>query len=190
MSSPHEAVVEAVPPPSAPNGPTTAGLGSRVVALIGAVAALIALALPWAREDNTVTVETNYGTATLLQRGGDVWNGWALHGASRLDGHRPVTVAMAMLIITATVVLVGAAWAAFERPRAIWVAPTMAGVAILTLVVSIPGLDDVAGRFGAGHQTTVEFGLLVWRVALAVVAIGAARLALLQEAGRRRIKSD
>ncbi|WP_433060566.1 hypothetical protein [Dactylosporangium sp. CS-033363] len=189
MSSPHE--VEAAPLSTPSAGPSTAGLGSRVVALIGAIAALIALALPWAREDNTVTVETDYGTtATLLQRGGDVWNGWALHGASRLDGHRPVTVAMAMLIITATVVLVGAAWAAFERPRAIWVAPTMAAVAILTLIVSIPGLDDVAGRFGAGHVTTVEFGLLVWRVGLAVVAVGAARLALLQETGRRRIRSE
>jgi hypothetical protein len=186
MSSPNEAGVgsaEVTPPPP---GPTPAGLGSRVVALVGALAALLALALPWAREDNTVAAETTSGTATLLQRGGDQWTGWALHGASRLDGHRPITVAMSMLLITATVVLAGAAWTTFERPRAIWLAPAMAAVAILTLLVSVPGLDGVAGRFGAGHVTTVEFGLVVWRTALAVVAVGATRLALLQEISRRR----
>ncbi|GAA3292948.1 MULTISPECIES: hypothetical protein [Dactylosporangium] len=192
MNAPHDggagvvgaSAVEVAPAP----GPTTAGLGSRVVALIGAIAALLALALPWAREDNTVTVETNFGASTLLQRGGDVWSGWTLHGASRLDGHRPITVAMAMLLITATLVLVGAAWTTFERPRAIWVAPTMAGVALLTLAISMPGLDGVAGKFGAGHVTTPEFGLVVWRTALAVVVVGATRLALLQEASRRRLR--
>ncbi|HTJ40055.1 MAG TPA: hypothetical protein VL738_43200 [Dactylosporangium sp.] len=189
MSSPQEAVVgqpEQITP-TPPPGPTPAGIGSRVVALIGALAALLALALPWAREDNTVTVATDLGgTATLVQRGGEQWTGWALHGASRLDGHRPITIVMAMAIITATVFLAGAAWATFERPRSIWLAPTMAGAAILTLIVSIPGLNGVAGRFGAGHVTTVEFGVVVWRTAVAVVAVGAARLALLQELSRRR----
>jgi hypothetical protein len=187
MNSPQDAGVgpgEVTPPP----GPTTAGLGSRIVALAGAIGALLALALPWAREDNAVIVETNFGNATLLQRGGDEWSGWVLNGASRLDGHRPVTVAMAMLIITATFVVVGGAWATFERPRAVWVAPGLAGVAILTLIVSMPGLDGVAGRYGAGHVTTMEFGVAVWRTALAVVAVGAIRLALLQEAARRRLR--
>jgi hypothetical protein len=187
MSSPHEAAVgqpEIVAP--AP-GPTPAGLGSRVVALVGALAALLALALPWAREDNTVNASTELGgTATLLQRGGEHWSGWALHGASRLDGHRPITVVMAMVVITSTVFLVGAAWATFERPRSLWIAPAMAAAAILTLIATIPGLNGIAGRFGAGHVTTVEFGVLVWRTALAVVAVGALRLALLQEASRRR----
>ncbi|MER7283257.1 hypothetical protein ABT369_53395 [Dactylosporangium sp. NPDC000244] len=188
MSSPDDAGVGSADVAPPPPGPTPAGFGSRVVALVGAIGALLALALPWAREDSTVSVETNFGTATLLQPGGDQWSGWALHGASRLDGHRPVTVAMAMLLITATFVLVGAAWATFERPRAIWVAPTMAGVAVMTLIVSVPGLDGVAGKFGAGHVTTVEFGLAVWRTALAIVAVGAIRLALLQEASRRRLR--
>lgn len=189
MSSPHETAADSpqAAPPDPPQGPTTAGLGSRVVTLIGAFAALLALALPWAREDNTVTVATDVGgTATLLQRGGDVWTGWALHGASRLDGHRPITVVMAMLLITATVVLIGTAWATFERPRSIWVPPTMASVAILMLIISVPGLDGVEGRFGAGHVVTVEYGLTVWRIALGIVAVGAARLALLQETSRRQ----
>ncbi|MGI5239162.1 hypothetical protein [Dactylosporangium sp. CA-139066] len=191
MSSPQEATVgqpDAIAPPTPP-GPTPAGFGSRVVALVGALAALLALALPWARQENTVTVATDVGgTATLLQHGGEEWSGWALHGASHLDGHRPIPVVMAMAIITATVFLVGTAWAAFERPRSVWIAPTMAAAAIATLIVSIPGLDGVAGRFGAGHTTTVEFGVLVWRTSLAVVATGATRLALLQEASRRRLK--
>ncbi|GAA2383329.1 hypothetical protein [Dactylosporangium salmoneum] len=188
MSAPQEAAAGPAEEPVAPVAQaSTAGIGSRVVALAGALAALFALALPWAREDNTVTVATDVGgTATLLQRGGDQWSGWALHGASHLDGHRPVTVAMAMLLITSTAVLAGGAWATFERPRSVWIAPTMAAVAILTLLVSIPGLDGVARRFGAGHVTTVEYGVTVWRIALAVVAVGAARLALLQEAARRR----
>jgi hypothetical protein len=182
MSSPLDAAG------SAPPGPTPAGLGSRVVALGGAIAALLALALPWAREENTVTVGTDRGgTATLLERG-DAWSGWALYGASRLDGHRPVSIVMAMLLITATVVLVGAAWATFERPRSIWIAPAMAAVALLTLIVSFPGLEDVRGRFGAGHTMTLEFGVVVWRIAFALVAVGGARLALLQEASRRRLR--
>ncbi|MFG2039751.1 hypothetical protein [Dactylosporangium sp. NPDC048998] len=186
MSSPQE--TEAGQSVAAPApGPPPTGIGSRVVTLVGALAALLALGLPWAREDNTVTVATDVGgTATLLQSGGDVWTGWALHGASRLDGHRPVTVAFAMLLITATVVLVGGAWTTFERPRSIWIAPTMAAVAILTLIISVPGLDGVAGRFGSGQVTSVEFGVVVWRTALGVVAVGAARLALLQETNRRR----
>jgi hypothetical protein len=189
MSSPQEAVVGQPETIAPPPGPTPAGLGSRVVALIGALAALLALALPWASEDNAVTVATDIGgTATLLQRGGEEWTGWALHGASRLDGHRPIPVVMAMVIITATVFLVGTAWATFERPRSIWIAPSMAAAAILTLIVSIPGLDGIAGRFGAGHTTTVEFGVLVWRTALAIVAVGGIRLALLQETNRRRSK--
>ncbi|MER7008023.1 hypothetical protein ABT297_33945 [Dactylosporangium sp. NPDC000555] len=188
MSSPQETEVGQSVATPAPE-PTPAWIGSRVVTLVGALAALLALALPWAREDNTVTVATDFGgTATLLQRGGDVWTGWTLHGAGRLDGHRPVTVAFAMLLITATVVLAGAAWAAFERPRSVWIAPTMAVVAILTLIISVPGLGGVAGRFGSGQVTTVEFGVVVWRTALAVVAVGAARLALLQETSRRRAR--
>ncbi|MEV8512306.1 hypothetical protein [Dactylosporangium sp. NPDC051484] len=188
MSSPQETEVGQCVATPAPQ-PSPVGIGSRVVALVGALAAVLALALPWAREDNTVTVATDFGeTATLLQRGGDVWTGWALHGASRLDGHRPVTVAFAMLLITATVVLVGAAWATFERPRSIWIAPTTAVVAIVTLIISVPGLDGIAGRFGSGQVTTVEFGVAVWRTALAVVAVGATRLTLLQETIRRRAR--
>jgi hypothetical protein len=187
MTAPQEA--ESSPAGARPPGPTPAGLGSRVVTLVGALAALLALALPWASEDNTVTVSTDVGgTATLLQRGGDVWTGWAIHGASRLDGHRPVTVAVAMLLITGTVALALGAWATFERPRTIWIAPTMAAVALVELIASVPGLDGVAGRFEAGHVATVEFGVVVWRIALAIVVVGAIRLALVQEAirpGRR-----
>ncbi|MEV6926626.1 hypothetical protein AB0M46_19285 [Dactylosporangium sp. NPDC051485] len=188
MSAPQEATAGPAEETAAPVvQASAAGTGSRVVALVGALGALFALALPWAREDNTVTVATDLGgTATLLQRGGEQWSGWALHGASHLDGHRPVTVVMAMVLITSTAVLIGGAWATFERPRSAWIAPAMAAVAILALLVSMPGLDGVAGRFGTGHVTTVEFGVTVWRTALAVVAAGATRLALLQEAARRR----
>ncbi|GGM69000.1 hypothetical protein ACFFX1_29995 [Dactylosporangium sucinum] len=172
---------------TAPNasGPTPAGLGARVVALVGAVAALLALSLPWAREDNTFTLQGQLLPAeALIARGGDEWTGWGIAAASRLDGHRPVAIAVAMVIITGTVVVAGIAWAAFERPRRIWVAPAAAGVALLLFAASFPLLSGVPGRFGPGHITSVEFGVAVWRLALAIVVVGATRLALLQEAVR------
>ncbi|WP_238017942.1 hypothetical protein KZZ52_20565 [Dactylosporangium sp. AC04546] len=172
---------------TAPNasGPTPAGLGARVVALVGALVALLALSLPWASEDNTIAVEGQFfASDALLARGGVEWTGWGIAAASRLDGHRPVTIAVAMVIITGTVVLAGIAWAAFERPRRIWIAPGAAGVALLLFIASFPLLSGVQGRFGAGHITSVEFGVAVWRLALAIVVVGATRLALLQEVVR------
>ncbi|GAA2636060.1 hypothetical protein GCM10010399_81180 [Dactylosporangium fulvum] len=168
-------------------GPTPAGLGARVVALVGGIAALLALALPWASEDNTITVRSDASPVTyeaLLARGGEEWTGWGIHAASRLDGHRPVTLLVAMVIVTGTVLVAGTAWATFERPRRIWLAPATAGIALLLLTASFPGLAGVQGRFGGGHITSVEFGVVVWRVSLAVVVAGAVRLALLQEAAR------
>jgi len=166
-------------------GPTPAGLGARVVTLVGALVALLALALPWAAEDNTVTLATDTGVAaTLLTRGGEQWTGWAIHEASRLDGHRPATLPITLTLIVGTVVLVAAAWATFEQPRRIWLAPSTAGAALLVLITSFPGLNGVPGRFGAGHVTSTEFGVVVWRVALVFVIVGAVRLALLQEAAR------
>lgn len=158
----------------------SAGMGARVVALVGALGAVLALSMPWASEENTGVAETG---EVLLLRGGSEWTGWSIYGASRLDGHRPVPLTVAMILIAGTVLLAVGAWVAFERTRR-WVAPATAAVAVIVLVVSFPGLDGVNGRFGAGHLTTTEFGVVVWRLAVAAVVLGSIRLALLQEAAQ------
>jgi hypothetical protein len=158
---------------------TAAGIGARVVALVGALAAVLAMSMPWASEDNT----GEFGTGqALLMRGGVEWTGWGIYDASRLDGHRPVSLTVAMILIVGTVAVAVAAWVAFERTRRRWLPPATAAAGVLMLIVSFPGLEGVNGRFGAGHITTTEFGVVVWRLAVAAVVLGSTRLALLQEA--------
>ncbi|GAB3826408.1 hypothetical protein ACFPIJ_06480 [Dactylosporangium cerinum] len=166
---------------TAPQDFTSAGMGARVVALVGALGAVLALSMPWASEDNTGVAESG---EVLLLRGGVEWTGWGIYGASRLDGHRPVSLTVAMILIAGTVLVAIGAWVAFERTRRRWLPPATAAAAVIALVVSFPGLEGVNGRFGAGHVTTTEFGIVVWRLAIAVVALGSTRLALLQEAAK------
>ncbi|MGI5177118.1 hypothetical protein ACQEVZ_12375 [Dactylosporangium sp. CA-152071] len=166
---------------------TAAGMGARVVALVGALAAVLAMSMPWASEDNTGVAETG---EVLLMRGGVEWTGWGIYGASRLDGHRPVSLTVAMILIAGTAVLALAAWVAFERTRRRWLPPATAAAAVIMLVVSFPGLEGVNGRFGTGHITTTEFGIVVWRLAVAAVALGSTRLALLQEEAAQPLRHD
>ncbi|MDG6108563.1 hypothetical protein Daura_14295 [Dactylosporangium aurantiacum] len=156
-----------------------AGMGARVVALVGALGAVLAMSMPWASEDNTGVAESG---EVLLLRGGVEWTGWGIYGASRLDGHRPVSLTVAMILIAGTVLVAIGAWVAFERTRRRWLPPATAAAAAVMLIVSFPGLEGVNGRFGTGHTTVTEFGIIVWRLAVAAVLLGSTRLALLQEA--------
>ncbi|GAA3195850.1 hypothetical protein GCM10010532_013560 [Dactylosporangium siamense] len=151
------------------------------MALVGALGAVLAMSMPWASEDNTGVAESG---EVLLLRGGVEWTGWGIYGASRLDGHRPVSLTVAMILIVGTVLVALGAWVAFERTRRRWLPPATAAAAVIALVVSFPGLESVNGRFGTGHVTTTEFGIVVWRLAIAAVALGSTRLALLQEAAK------
>jgi hypothetical protein len=160
---------------------TPAGMGARVVALVGAVAAVLAMSMPWASEDNTGVASSG---ETLLLRGGVEWTGWGIYDASRFDGHRPVALPVAMILIAGTVLVALAAWMAFERIHRRWLPPATAAAGVVMLIVSFPGLEGVNGRFGAGHLTTTEFGVVVWRLAIVAVVLGSTRLALLQEAAR------
>jgi hypothetical protein len=162
-------------------GLTSAGMGARVVALVGALGAVLAMSMPWASEDNTGVAQSG---ETLLLRGGVEWTGWGIYGASRLDGHRPVSLTVAMILIAGTVLVALGAWVAFERAGRRWLPPSTAVTAVIMLIVSFPGLEGVSGRFGAGHVTVTEFGIVVWRLSVAAVALGSTRLALLQEAAR------
>lgn len=166
---------------------TAAGMGARVVALVGALGAVLAMSMPWASEVNTGVAESGQ---VLLLAGGVEWTGWGIYDASRLDGHRPVSLTVAMILIAGTVLVAIAAWVAFERTRRRWLPPATAAAATIMLVVSFPGLDGISGRFGTGHTATTEFGIVVWRLAVAAVALGSTRLALLQEDAARPLHPD
>jgi hypothetical protein len=156
-------------------------LGARVLTLVGAAAAALALALPCATEDRTVSVE---GHSELLTRGGERWSGWNLAATSGLDGHRPVPVVVWLLVIVGTLALLAFAWLGFERVRRRWIAPVTAAVAAVLLVGSVWMFGGIAGTYGAGHLTRVEAGVPVWRCAVGLVLLGALRLAALDEAPR------
>lgn len=149
-------------------------MGARVLMLTGAVGALLALCLPWVYEESAVTV----GSSTAVGTNSDEWTGWTLHGASRLDTHEPVSLLVYLIVIVGTAALLVGAWLAFERAERAWVPRSTAGVAALLLVASFPLLSGVSGTFGAGHLTTTRYGIIAWRVALAVVLAGAVRLSL------------
>ena len=89
-----------------------------------------------------------------------------------------------MILIAGTVLVALGAWVAFEQTRRRWLPAATAAAAVIMLIVSFPGLEGVNGRFGTGHYTTTEFGIVVWRLAVAAVALGSTRLALLQETAR------
>ncbi len=160
---------------------TSAGMGARVVALVGALGGVLAMSMPWASEEVTGTAESGQ---VLLLRGGDTWTGWGIYGASRFNGHRPVSLTVAMILIAGTVLVALAAWVAFERTRLRWLPPVTAAAAAIMLIVSFPGLEGVSGRLTASHSVSTEFGIVVWRLALVAVVLGSTRLALLQEAAK------
>jgi len=97
-------------PEAAPAGAIT---GARVLALIGAAGATLALSLPWVRELDPVKA----GSAEVSTGDDVVWIGWTLGGAGRLDGHRPVPLIGAVLLVAGTLALLAGCWLAFERER-------------------------------------------------------------------------
>ena len=156
-------------------------LGGRVLALVGAAAATLALCLPWASEDLTRTVGGEIGGSEALTRGGDEWPGWDLGGASALDSHRPVPLVVAALLILLTLGLLAVCWLGFEWADRAWLARATAAAALVLLVASLLAFSGIDGTFGAGHLVTVEEGVLFWRGAVALVLVGATRVAILQE---------
>jgi hypothetical protein len=153
-------------------------MAGRLVALVGAAAAVLALGLPWASEDETWHVGGEIGGADALTRGGDEWTGWNLGGTSAMDSHRPVPLVVAALLILLTVGLLALCWLGFERAS---LARVTAAAALLLLVASLFAFHGIGGTFGADHLVTVEEGVLVWRLAVGLVLVGATRVALLQE---------
>jgi hypothetical protein len=161
--------------------PTLPVTGARVLALIGAVCALLTMSLPWAYEENLVRIDTPNADVTVVERGSVEWTGWTLHGASRLDGHHPVSLVVFLLFVIGTVALLAGAWLTFERGHRLWIPRTVALVAAALLVVSFPLLSDIAGTFGEGHVTTTRYGIIAWRVSVLVCLLGALRQLVLFE---------
>ncbi len=148
---------------------------SRVLMAICSVQALLALGLPFALEDNADPL------ALVPFDGTEVWSGWSLARASRLDGHQPVSTAFVIVLVAATVVLVILAWLALERPVK-WPAAAVAVVGAALLVSSVLIGNAVNGTFGDGHVGTPSWGLAVWRVALLLAVAAAVRALVLAEA--------
>jgi hypothetical protein len=163
---------------------TMPALGARVLALTGAVGAALAMCLPWAYEENVVTV----GSSTVVARGGVEWTGWGLYGASGLDSHRPVSLAVLLVIAIGTVALLAGAWLAFERRDRVWIPRVTALLAGLLLVASFVLLNHIPGTFGLGHVTTRRYGIDAWRLSLLIALLGAARLAVLFEIRSREAR--
>jgi hypothetical protein len=161
-------------------------VGARVLAMSGAVGALLAMCLPWAYEENVVTV----GSSTVVARGGVEWTGWGLHDASRLDSHRPVSLVVLLLIAIGTVGLLAGAWLAFERRNRAWIPRATALLAFLLLVASFALLNHIPGTFGLGHVTTTRYGVDAWRLSVLIALLGAARLAVLFELRSREARSQ
>ena len=158
-------------------------LGGRVLALVGGAAATLALCLPWASEDETVTVG-EFGSSQALVRGGDEWTGWNLGGASTLDSHRPVPLVVAALLILLTLGLLAVCWLGFEwadRAASAWLPRATAAAALVLLVASLFAVSGIDGTFGAGHLVTVEEGVLFWQASVGLVLVAATRVAILQE---------
>jgi hypothetical protein len=155
-------------------------LGGRVLALVGGAAATLALCLPWASEDETVTVG-EFTSSQALVRGGDEWTGWNLGGTSALDSHRPVPLVVATLLILLTLGLLAVCWLGFEWADRTWLPRATAAAALVLLVASLFAFSGIDGTFGAGHLVTVEEGVPFWRASVALVLVAATRVVILQE---------
>lgn len=156
--------------------------GARVLALAGAAGATLALGLPWVRELDKIKVT---GVTEEVSTGDDVvWTGWTLGGASRLDGHRPVSLIVAVLLVAGTLALLAGCWLAFESERR-WLALSTIGLAAVLLIASFPLLSGVPGTYGLGHPTDRDFGVVVWRTSVFLALLGTLRIGVLRESAAR-----
>jgi hypothetical protein len=163
--------------------PDSTATASRTMMAIGSVQALLCLGLPFALEAGsspTANIEKLFG-------GTEVWSGWSLARASRIDGHVPIPAAWATVLVVATVGLVVLAWLALERPWT-WLSAAVCAVGSGLLVSSILIGNAVRGSFGDGHEGTSGWGLAVWRAALLLVVVAAGRAVLRAEANAAAVR--
>src|SRR5687767_12902965 len=92
--------------------------GARVVAVTAALAAVLALPLPWAAQEHRRQLSEGIGGEVVAD--GPRWPGWGLSGAGPLNGHRPLPLAVVLLVVLGTVVLFVLSWLAWETGQARW----------------------------------------------------------------------
>jgi hypothetical protein len=151
-------------------------LASRVIMAISSVLALFALGLPFALESGS----TSRFLGERVFGGTETWPGWSLARKSHIDGHLPIPLAAATILVVATACLVVLAWLALERPTT-WMLAASALIGVALLIGSVVIGNEVQGNFGDGHQGATGSGLGVFRVALLLVVVAAMRAAVQSE---------
>lgn len=158
----------------------TALAGARVVAVTAALAAVLALPLPWAAQEHRRRLSEGIGGEVAVADG-PRWPGWGLHGAGQLNGHRPLPLAVVLLLVVGTVALFVLCWLAWEADRARWPAVSALAVAAVLAVAGFPLLNALQDHSVAGRTVSADFGFMLWRVAVLAALAGAARAGVLQE---------
>lgn len=158
---------------------SSVALGARVLALVAAFAAVLALCLPWAQQAETKKVDGDL----FLLRGGVEWTGWGLHAASTLNGQRPAGVACVVILAGGSLILLLGTWLAFERPRSDWLAKLMALLALVLVLGSLWATRDLHGTDAyADHDViTTGYGVTVWRIAVLAALFATVRHGVLME---------
>ncbi|GAB3305836.1 hypothetical protein EK0264_05170 [Epidermidibacterium keratini] len=144
--------------------PATARSAAQILSAGCAVLALITLGLPFA--EKYFWLDTHKWMETFT--------GFTIGSASRMDGHRPVPVAVAVIVIAGTVLLAALAWAAVETDRS-GISATAAVLAVALVFFSMPALSGIDGEFGAGHDQFSAFGIGLWRLMLVACGVLALR---------------
>lgn len=158
--------------------------GARVVAVAAGLAAVVSLTLPWATQEYVRDLPDGIADVDSV---GAHWSGWGLHGASHVDGHRPLPLLVVVLIVLATVALFALSWLAWEAESARWPAVSGLAVALALIVAGFPLLTAIQDHGTETRVVTAEFGFVLWRVAVLLTFLGLARLGVLQE---RRTRAE
>jgi hypothetical protein len=148
---------------------------ARLLLVASAVAALLALPLPWFAQysgDNEVPYELEHQ-----------WTGWHLWVESGQDDFVPLDVVLALPLVAAVIALLVVACLAGPGPRqrrTAWLATGLGAalvVAGIWLDIHVSGLSGFDGEKTNANGSL--FGLNVWRVALVMYVVAAARLVVL-----------
>jgi len=152
-------------------------VGARVLALVGALVAVLALGLPWAQQEYTKVIDHD----PFLLHGGMRWTGWGLHTASSIDGERPMSVAWVVVLAGGSLILLLGAWLSFELPRSAWLPMIMALIAAVLLLGSFWATRHLVGTSDGARTITTEYGPAIWRTAMLAVLFATVRLGLIMD---------
>lgn len=143
--------------------------GGVVLSAVGATQALVALSLPWYRVSGSL--EPVDPAEPLPEPVEHVWQGWSL-GAEVTLGDVTVSGSpwLGVVAVVGGVVLAVLGFGVLVGRRGLWPA-LLAAVAAALLLASVGG---VAGQPVAGWQQEPLHGVDLWRLALALTAVGGA----------------